>query len=82
MEHWTKTINRKNMENETNKKRRPHWTLKLIIPVIILLISGAFLYAGYFGPEGNSLSTINQIIWWVFFAYSLIRIISILIKKS
>ncbi|MBO8445075.1 MAG: hypothetical protein IAC23_05190 [Bacteroidetes bacterium] len=49
---------------------------------MIFAFSTAILYGGYFGSEENSLSITNQIIWWIFFAYSVIRIISIIVKRN
>lgn len=67
--------------NQETPKRR-HWAIGLIFPLVIFAFSATFLYGNYFGSEENSLSTTNQIIWWVFFAYSVIRIISILVKRN
>ena len=56
--------------------------IRLIIPLLILLFSAVFLYVGYFGNEESTTPVWNQIIWWVLFAYGLIRTITVIVKKK
>ena len=56
--------------------------IRLIIPLLILLFSGVFLYVGYFGNEESTMPVWNQIIWWVLFAYGLFRTITVIVKKK
>ena len=56
--------------------------IRLIIPLLILLFSAVFLYVGYFGNEESTMPVWNQIIWWVLFAYGLIRTITVIVKKK
>ena len=78
MEHQQK----ENMNTNQETPKRRHWALNLIFPLVIFAFSTAILYGGYFGPEENNLSTTNQIIWWIIFVYSVIRIISIIVKRN
>lgn len=70
------------MENTTSERKGAGWMIKLIIPLLILLFSAAFLYVGYFSNGEITMPVWNQIIWWVLFLYGLIRTITVIIKKK
>lgn len=70
------------MDNNNSQRKGISWMIRLIIPLLILLFSAVFLYVGYFGNEESTMPVWNQIIWWVLFAYGLIRTITVIVKKK
>lgn len=70
------------MDNNNSQRKGISRMIRLIIPLLILLFSAVFLYVGYFGNEESTMPVWNQIIWWVLFAYGLIRTITVIVKKK
>lgn len=70
------------METQENKKRGMHWMIKLLVPLLIMVFSGIFLYLGYSQSDIAEMPLFNQIIWWILFLYGLVRVITIIIKKK
>lgn len=70
------------MKTQENKKRGMHWMIRMLLPLMIMVFSGIFLYAGYFKTDVSEMPLLNKIIWWILFGYGLFRIIVILVKRK
>lgn len=56
--------------------------IKLLVPHLIMVFSGIFLYLGYSQSDIAEMPLFNQIIWWILFLYGLVRVITIIIKRK
>ncbi len=56
--------------------------IKLLVPLLIMVFSGIFLYLGYSQNDIAEMPLFNQIIWWILFLYGLVRVITIIIKRK